>query len=278
MELSIDFLKNIALAVYNKINPILGLKQNALKQQKDRAGNFSKNIDLIAEEVVIDCLEKASIDILLISEEIGEKYVGDKEKAIKSRHKLIVDPIDGSNNAIRGIPFCSTSIAFARGDTIDDLTKSVVLDLITKSIYWADKGKGAYLNDERIYVSDNDILKNCILELNFPMRKIVEELTKYNLVTKKFYRIRVMGSTALSLCQISKGSVDAFIDLAEKSRLVDTAGGILILREAGGKIFSKGGNNFNEKLSFDSKFSFVASNAKLEAFLKENLNKIDNNY
>ena len=259
MELSIGFLKNVALAVYNKINPILGLKQN---------------IDVIAEEVIIDCLEKASIDILLISEEIGEKYIGNKEKATKSKHKLIVDPIDGSNNAIRGIPFCSTSIAFALGNTIDDITKSVVLDLTTKNIYWAEKGKGAFLNAKKINISDNDISKNCILEINLPMRKIVEELTKYSLITKKFYRIRVMGSTALSLCQIAKGSVDAFVDLVEKSRLIDTAGGILIVKEAGGKIFSKHGNDLNEKISIDTKFPFAASNAKLECFLKENLKKI----
>jgi fructose-1,6-bisphosphatase/inositol monophosphatase family enzyme len=106
------------------------------------------------------------------------------------------------------------------------------------------------------------------------MRKILEELKRYSLIINKFYRIRVMGSTALSLCQIAKGSVDAFVDLVENSRLVDTAAGMLILREAGGKIFSKDGNNFNAKLSIDSKFPFVASNAKLEVFLKENLNKI----
>jgi len=274
MEFTIDFLKSMALAIYDKISPILGSKQSAKKYQRGAGGDISMHIDLIAEQVVLDCLKRESVDVLLISEEVGEKYIGNKSEAIKTKQKMIVDPVDGSNNAIRGIPFCSTSIAYARGDTTDDLNKAVVIDLNTKDIFWAEKGKGAYFNDERIYVSDNDISKNCILELNFPMRKILEELKRYSLIINKFYRIRVMGSTALSLCQIAKGSVDAFVDLVENSRLVDTAAGMLILREAGGKIFSKDGNNFNAKLSIDSKFPFVASNAKLEVFLKENLNKI----
>ena len=278
MEFTIDFLKSIALAIYDKISPILGSKQSAKKYQRGAGGDISMHIDLIAEEVILDCLKRESVDVLLISEEIGEKYIGNKSEAIKTKQKMIVDPVDGSNNAIRGIPFCSTSIAYARGDTIDDLNKAVVIDLNTKDIFWAEKGKGAYLNDEIICVSDNDISKNCILELNFPMRKILEELKKYSLIINKFYRIRVMGSTALSLCQIAKGSIDAFVDLVNNSRLVDTAAGMLILREAGGKIFSKDGNSFNAKLSIDSKFPFVASNAKLEVFLKESLNKVALNH
>lgn len=275
MEISIDFLKKMALAIYDKIHPILGTEKAAERFQRGAGGDISRYIDILAEEVIIDFLNRANLDILLISEEIGEKYIGNKDKALKSQQKIIVDPVDGSNNAIRGIPYCSTSIAYAIGDTLNDIVKAVVIDLTAKDIFWAEKDKGAYLNNKKIYVSDNDISKNCIIELNLPLRNIIQELKRYRLITNRFYRIRVMGSTALTLCQLAKGSIDSFIDFIENSRLVDVAAGILILREAGGKIFSKEGKDLNEILSIDTNFPFIASNATLESFLKEKLIKIN---
>lgn len=275
MEISIDFLKKMALAIYDKIHPILGTEKAAERFQRGAGGDISRYIDILAEEIIIDFLNRANLDILLISEEIGEKYIGNKDKALKSQQKIIVDPVDGSNNAIRGIPYCSTSIAYAIGDTLNDIVKAVVIDLTAKDIFWAEKDKGAYLNNKKIYVSDNDISKNCIIELNLPLRNIIQELKRYRLITNRFYRIRVMGSTALTLCQLAKGSIDSFIDFIENSRLVDVAAGILILREAGGKIFSKEGKDLNEILSIDTNFPFIASNATLESFLKEKLIKIN---
>jgi myo-inositol-1(or 4)-monophosphatase len=147
MELSIDLLKQIAINVYDAINPILGTKRAAEKAQRGAGGDISMQIDLIAENIVIDTLENANVNLLLISEESGERYIGNKEKAIKSQNVLIIDPVDGSNNAVRGIPYCSISIAYAIGKSIKDIKKAVVLDLVSKDIYWAVKGEGAFLND-----------------------------------------------------------------------------------------------------------------------------------
>lgn len=275
MEITIEFLKDIARAIYDKCHPILGTEKAAEKLQRGAGGDISRYIDILAENIIIDFLESANHDILLISEEVGEKYIGDKNKAIETQQKIIVDPIDGSNNAIRGVPFCSVSIAYAVGNSLNDLSKGVIIDLITKDIYWAEKDKGAYLNDNKISVSNKDITQNCLLELNLPLRKTLNEWEKYNLIIKRFHRIRVMGSTALTFCQVAKGSIDAFIDLNDSSRLVDVAAGILILKEAGGGTFSKEGQELRENLSIYTKFPFVASNAELEPFLKELLGQIN---
>ncbi|GAG64669.1 unnamed protein product, partial [marine sediment metagenome] len=170
MELSIESLKKIALNVYRAIHPILGLKEASDKTTRGAGGDISMQIDLIAEKIIIDSLEKENVDILLISEEIGEKYIGNKEKAIKDQNILIVDPVDGSNNAVRGIPYCSVSIAYAIGKNLKDIKKAVVLDLVSKDIYWAVKGEGAYLNDKRIFVSDLNLLDKCFFELNLPKK------------------------------------------------------------------------------------------------------------
>ena len=269
MELSIDLLKKIAINVYNAIHPILGTKKAAEKSKRGAGGDVSMQIDLIAENIVIDTLENEKVNLLLISEELGERYIGNKEKAIKSQNVLIIDPVDGSNNAVRGIPYCSISIAYAIGRTINDIKKAVILDLNTKDIYWAIKGEGAYLNNNRIYVSDLDITDNCFFELNLPMKNFFKHIDNLKLIFKRFYRIRVLGSSALTLCQLAKGSMEAFINLRETNRLVDVAAGLLILKEAGGRIFSLDGKEIKEELSINLKFSFIACNSNLEPFLKE---------
>lgn len=271
MKLSIDFLKQIALDVYDVVNPILGTKEAAEKSIRGAGGDLSMNIDIIAENVIIESLEKANVNLLLISEELGEIYIGDKEKANENRSVLITDPLDGSNNAVRGVPYCSVSIAHAIGTTVDDIKKAVILNLNTKDIYWAEKGKGAYLNDTKIHVSDLDISQECFFELNLPIKNLMKNLQKLSPVIKKFYRVRILGSSALTLCQIARGSMEAFINLRESNRLVDVAAGMLILKEAGGKIFSLDGAKIDQVLSIDIRFPFIACNAKLESFLKKEL-------
>ncbi|MDX1798719.1 MAG: inositol monophosphatase family protein, partial [Candidatus Lokiarchaeia archaeon] len=145
MELDINFLKQIAYNVFDAVNPLLGTEEAAIKKKRGAGGDLSMEIDLIAEERIIDSLKQANVDLLLISEELGEQYIGDIDIARKSQTILIVDPLDGSNNAVRGVPFCSVSIALAVGNHIKDINKAVVLNLNTKDIYWAEKGKGAYL-------------------------------------------------------------------------------------------------------------------------------------
>jgi myo-inositol-1(or 4)-monophosphatase len=271
MELSINLLRTIALNVYDAIHPILGSKKAAEKAQRGAGGDISMQIDLIAENVVINTLENEKVNLLLISEELGEEYIGNKEKAIKSQNVLIIDPVDGSNNAVRGIPYCSISIAYAIGKSIKDIKKAVVLDLVSKDIYWAVKGEGAYLNDKKILVSNLDLSENCFFELNLPKKNAFQNLGKLKSIIERFHRIRILGSSALTLCQIAKGSMEAFINLRESNRLVDVAAGLLILKEANGRFFSLDGSELDRKLSISLKFPFVACNAKLESFLRNEL-------
>lgn len=274
MELGIDFLKQIAFNVYNAVNPLLGTKEAAKKSEKGAGGDITMYLDTIAETTIIELLEKKKVDLLLISEEIGEKYIGDEEKAKTNQVKLIIDPLDGSNNAVRGVPYCSVSIAYAVGTHMDDISKGVILNLNTKDIYWAEKGKGAYLNNSKIHVSDLDISQQCFFELNLPMKNFMKQLQKLNPLIRRFHRMRILGSSALTLCQIASGSMEAFINLRDSNRLVDVAAGMLILTEADGKIFSIDGKKIDNSLSINVKFPFIACNDKLELFLKKEFTKI----
>ncbi len=276
MELTTDFLKQIAINVFDVVSPLLGTKEAQKKSKRGAGGDISMYIDLVAENVIIETLAKASVDLLLISEEVGEKFIGDKEKAKKNQSILIVDPLDGSNNAARGVPYCSVSIAYASGTKISDIKKAVVLNLNSKDIYWAEKGKGAFLNDTKIHVSDLDISQKCFFELNLPLENTMKILQDLIPLIRKFYRLRILGSSALTLCQIASGSMDVFVNLRNSNRLVDVAAGMLILKEAGGKFFSLEGAAIDYPLSIDVRFPFIACNANLESFLKKELtNKIN---
>ena len=92
-----------------------------------------------------------------------------------------------------------------------------------------------------------------------------------NPIISKFHRIRILGSTALSLCLVASGSMEAFINLRKSNRLVDTAAGYLILKESGGKIFSFDGTDIDLELGIDKRFSFFACNVNLETFLRQKL-------
>lgn len=274
MDVSIDLLKKMVLDIYDKVHPLLGTEEATRKIKKGAGGDISMHIDIVAENTVVEILEESNVDLLLVSEELGEKYFGNKEKAIQNQYKLIVDPIDGSNNAVRGVPFCSVSIALAIGDTITDIEKGVVLDLVTKDMYWAEKGKGAFLNEKQIHVTTNAIGDQCIFEVDFRLNELMNALLQYESIIKKIYRVRVMGSSALSLCQVAKGSMDAYINFKKSIRIVDVAAGILILKEAGGSFFSFEGKDHDEVISINLRFSFIATNAGLEPFFREELLKL----
>ena len=275
MEVSINLLKKIAINVYDVIHPILGSKIAAEKAQRGAGGDISMQIDLLAEQIVIRALESEKVNILLISEEIGEKFIGNKNKAIKNQNVLIIDPVDGSNNAVRGIPYCSVSIAYAIGKSIKDIKKAVVLDLVSKDIFWSIKGEGAHLNDKKIRVSNLELSDNCFFELNLPKKNAFKNIERLKPIIQQFHRMRILGSSALTLCQVARGSMEAFINLRESNRLVDVAAGYLILKEAGGKFFSTKGVDFDLELSINTKFPFIACNANLASFLKKELVKME---
>jgi len=271
MSINIEHLKEMALKVYEKIHPILGTELAAKPSIRGAGGDITMYIDTLAENTIMDNLKEFGANLLLISEEVGEKYIGNREEALKSNQVLIVDPIDGSNNSVRGIPYCSVSIAYAEGSQMRDITKAIVVNLYTKDVYWAEKGLGAFLNDKQIQVSELSIEDKPFFEFNIAPYNIKKNLERMDPIISKFHRIRILGSTALSLCQVASGSMEAFINLRKSNRLVDTAAGYLILKEAGGKIFSFEGTEIDLGLAIDKKFSFIACNAQMENFLRQKL-------
>ncbi len=276
MEINIDFLKRVALTVYDRVHPLLGTAKAAEEIKKGAGGDISLYIDLVAENTIIEALKKNNSDVLLISEEIGVVYIGNKNIINKTEYKLIVDPVDGSLNSMRGVPFCCCSIAVAKGTSLEHIVSAVIVDLNSKDIYWAEKGKGAFLNDKPIRVSERSVSDQLLFEIDLDPDTAAVELKKFQPILEKLYRIRTMGSIALSFCMLASGKIDGFLNFRRYVRLMDMAASYLIVNEAGGRMFGKNGEDLDIPLKLDAKIPLIASNATLESFLRKELKKIEN--
>jgi myo-inositol-1(or 4)-monophosphatase len=183
-------------------------------------GDETTAIDQAAEEAILARLRDAAGAVL--SEEVGR--LGDEPRPL-----VVVDPIDGSLNAKRGIPFFSVSIAVAEGESMDDVVFGFVHDFGSREEWTARRGEGAWLGGELLGAERP---KDEVEILSF-------EATRTSLVARDApkvadlaYRLRIMGSLALSLCHLAAGRVDAVCSL-KPARSVDIAAAQLLCRELG---------------------------------------------
>jgi myo-inositol-1(or 4)-monophosphatase len=183
-------------------------------------GDETTAVDAAAEKAILARLQ-AIEDTTIVSEEIG--IVGD------GATRIVLDPIDGSLNAKRGIPFFSVSIAVADGNTMDDVFFGYVYDFGSGEEWVAERGKGALLNGADL----GPILPKEEIEiLSFEATLTSSVAEKASSVVGLAYRLRIMGSLALSLCHLAAGRVDAVCSL-KGARSVDIAAAQLVVRERG---------------------------------------------
>jgi myo-inositol-1(or 4)-monophosphatase len=193
---------------------------------RGEGGDETTAIDAAAESDIVALLERlhaGGADFTLVSEELGERSFGSDSL------RVVLDPIDGSLNAKRGIPFFSLSVAVADGGSMGDVVFGYVFDFGTGEEWTARRGEGAFLNGAAL---DGAGPKEEIEILSF-------EATRTDLVAERVpamvglaYRTRIMGSLALSLCHLAAGRVDAVCSL-KPARSVDIAAAQLLVRERG---------------------------------------------
>jgi myo-inositol-1(or 4)-monophosphatase len=187
-------------------------------------GDETTAIDEAAEDAVVARLEARVGDFVLVSEELGERVFG-----AGGARRVVVDPIDGSVNAKRGIPFFSFSLAVAEGPTMGDVTFGYVYDFGTGEEWTAERGGGAFVNGRPI---GGVRPKERIEILSFEGTTTPVIAGSIGDVVGLADRVRVMGSLALSLCHLADGRVDAVCSL-KPARSVDIAAAQLLARECG---------------------------------------------
>jgi myo-inositol-1(or 4)-monophosphatase len=183
-------------------------------------GDDTTAVDAAAEEVLLRRFRELD-DVTLVSEEAGILGSG--------RTTIVIDPIDGSLNAKRTVPFYSVSIAVADGPTMDDVFFGYVLDLGGGEEWTATRGEGAFVNGRRLGAErPKDPIE--LLAFEATLTASVADTAAAMVGVAK--RLRIMGSLALSLCYLAAGRFDGVVSL-KPARAVDIAAAQLLVRECG---------------------------------------------
>jgi myo-inositol-1(or 4)-monophosphatase len=181
-------------------------------------GDETTAIDAAAERVILERFRGPGVRI--VSEEAGVAGEGP--------WTVVVDPIDGSLNAKRGIPFFALSIAVADGETMDDVVFGYVYDFGSGEEWTAERGVGAFLNGRALTGRPKDELEILSFEAT-TTAYVSENAARFDGVA---HRLRVMGSLAITLCHLAAGRVDGVVSL-KPARSVDIAAAQLLVRERG---------------------------------------------
>ena len=203
---------------------------------KEGINNLVTEADHASEKAILDVIYKEFPDHHILSEEAGE-IIQD------SNYKWIIDPIDGTVNFAHSIPLCCVSIAVEyKGEII----LASVYNPIMNELFFAEKGKGATLNDKPIRVSKKQNVVNACLVTGFPYTYLDMPngpLQIFEKLIRKGIPVRRLGSAATDLCWVAAGRFDGFYE--HKLQAWDSAGGYLIVEEAGGKVTDFNGSKFS---------------------------------
>jgi myo-inositol-1(or 4)-monophosphatase len=237
--------------------PLIGEKKAGQIIKMGADGTPTKLIDLIAEEKVVEILESANRPLTLVSEEIGRIEIGNDSPEVV----FVVDPLDGTNNAVKNIPAYGISMAVAeitkadKSMTIKDIELGFVKNFATGDIYQAHKGYGAFLNGENIQSSS----KTDISQSSIGAYIYRADMEKVDKLCKMIRRMRILGSVAIELCYVANGTYDAFLDIRGNLRIVDVSAAKLIVEEAGGLVTNEENQPLHGKLNVLERTSIIAS-------------------
>ena len=223
----LDFCRAAAADVERRLAELPTRDERERPVGTGQGGDETVAVDEAAERAVVSrlqALHEGGLDFTLVSEELGERRFG-----ADPRLRVVVDPIDGSVNAKRGIPFFSLSVAVAEGPTLGDVVFGYVRDFGSGEEWTAERGHGAALNGSSLAgVGPKEEIE--LLSFEATMTHYVA--AKAAAFLELAPRLRIMGSLALSLCHLAAGRVDAVVSL-KPIRSVDIAAGQLLCREQG---------------------------------------------
>ncbi|AGI48427.1 putative sugar kinase [Thermoplasmatales archaeon BRNA1] len=244
-----DTLAQIADAVVKAVGLIPTLEERGKDIEMGADGTPTSEIDKVAENTVLDFIVRNRVPLNVLSEEIGFVDYGYDET-------LVLDPIDGTSNAIAGVPLFTVSLAVGNKD-LDGIHTAYLRNIATGESMWAEKGRGAFKDGRRISVRSPDFkhlfvmiyMGNGADPKSFELAKNVKSSRSY-------------GCASLEMALVAEGQCDAYYMNSERYnrgiRIVDIAASYLILREAGGHVYDLSGKAFNMPFDLSARSNFVA--------------------
>ncbi len=257
----IEILKKVALGAGEILKEgFYSKKEVRHKGVVDLITQFDKK----SEEFILEELSRYFKDFTLVGE---ESFSGKRP----SGKVIYIDPIDGTTNFVHQLPFFAISI----GAFVDEVPLfGVVYNPILDEMFWAVKDKGAFRNETKILVSKEENLQKSLIATGFPYAKFKAQkeylwsVESIATILPKLQDLRRFGAASLDLCYVASGKFEGFFEIGLNPW--DVAAGILIVKEAGGKVSKTNSKEY----SLDD-FDIVASNGKIHSALIENIKSWD---
>ncbi len=229
-----------------------------LQVSRKAPADFVSAADIKAEQTVFEALEKARPGYSFLGEERGLIEGTDKT------HTWIVDPLDGTTNFLHAIPHFAINIALEREGVV---VAAVTYNPVTNELFWAEKGKGCFVNDKRLRVAGRKHLDESVLGTGIPFlghgqhARFLKELHQ---ISQRVAGVRRFGAASLDLAYVAAGRLDGFWERDLKPW--DMAAGVLMITEAGGKVTNADGGD-----DIMGSGSICAANLELHPLLVEKL-------
>ncbi len=258
MSQSLHPMLNIAIKAARAAGAIINRGSqdlDILKISSKGPNDFVSEIDQMAEQAIIETLLTAYPGHGILAEESGREH-----GAKHSEFTWIIDPLDGTTNFLHGFPVYAVSIALAFRGKVE---QAVVYDPTRNDLFYASRGRGAFLNDKRLRVSKRTRLADSLIGTGFPFRKgdnFQRYLKMLETIMGACAGVRRPGAAALDLCYVAAGWYDGFFETGLNPW--DIAAGSLIITEAGGLV-----GNFTGDADFLYQREVVAGNPKVYAQL-----------
>ncbi len=237
------------------------------KSSINAAGQQAINADEIAEKEFLEVMIDQNINGVLYSEESGVIRFGDPEEDSENSIMFLIDPLDGSQNYLRGLPFGCISVAygsFKENPTLKDLNKASILNLYADELFYAKKGVGAYFNGDKITSDYEQLLHDSPNTIQISYYAYGSNASRYFFDFQEIYSLRSLGSAAWELALVANNRNDAFADIRGVLKTHDFAAAKIILEEVGGKFdfLSTNGYFSPDEIPLDdftSGYSIIAS-------------------
>jgi len=262
MSQSLHPMLNIAIKAARAAGAIINRGSqdlDLLKISHKGPNDFVSEVDQAAESAIIETVLTAYPGHGILAEESGREH-----GAQHSEYVWIIDPLDGTTNFLHGFPVYAVSIALAHRGQVQ---QAVVYDPTRNDLFYASKGRGAFVNDRRLRVSKRTRMSDALIGTGFPFRRgdnFKRYVKMFEEVMQQCAGLRRPGAAALDLCYVAAGYYDAFFETGLQPW--DVAAGSLIVSEAGGLI-----GNFTGEADFLHQREVVAGNPKIYAQLVQTL-------
>lgn len=220
-------------------------------------GDVSYDNDKIVEKEISSFILSKIPDAKIITEESG--LIG-KEDA---KTTILLDPVDGTTNSVRGLPFYCSAIAIAEGNRFKDIVASGVMSFVSKDLIVSQKGKGVFHNKKVCSLSSNRKLRSALICMDIKSNgKIVVDRERFAKLVDLIKYPRALGAAALEIAFVACGIVDAYIEARKNLRAFDCLPSLFMIKENKGfiKSFDNDLNDF--ELSDKRRLAFLAANSE----------------